>query len=189
MHVWNVLHAARWQYRAQKIAKDRQLGIIAQLCPAISSQLRHVSTIGKKLVKQQYLLHIPPLTAEICWRVWGTPANFNGFRVLASSWHRRHSTVVNKTLQDVWPSPGLVHHIYIFGGSCPLINRILPGAKFILRPSLAFSYIGSVTAQHSSSGRQPNFVAWYKEWNYGTFAEGATYIRLGGHQVGYRPTF
>jgi len=22
------------------------------------------------------------LTAEICWRVWGTPANFNGFRVL-----------------------------------------------------------------------------------------------------------
>jgi len=23
------------------------------------------------------------LTAEICWRVWGTPANFNGFRVLA----------------------------------------------------------------------------------------------------------
>ena len=23
-----------------------------------------------------------PLTAAICWRVWGTPANFNGFRVL-----------------------------------------------------------------------------------------------------------
>jgi len=23
------------------------------------------------------------LTAEIRWRVWGTPANFNGFRVLA----------------------------------------------------------------------------------------------------------
>jgi len=32
-----------------------------------------------------------------------------------------------------------------------------------LRPSLAFSYIGSVTARHSSSGRQPNFAAWYKE--------------------------
>ena len=27
------------------------------------------------------------LTAEICWRVWGTPANFNGFRVLAASLH------------------------------------------------------------------------------------------------------
>jgi len=22
--------------------------------------------------------------AEICWRVWGTPANFDGFRVLAA---------------------------------------------------------------------------------------------------------
>jgi len=28
------------------------------------------------------------LTAEICWRVWGTPANFNRFRVLAA----RHSS-------------------------------------------------------------------------------------------------
>jgi len=28
-----------------------------------------------------------PLTAEIRWRVWGTPANFNGFRVLAALLH------------------------------------------------------------------------------------------------------
>jgi len=27
------------------------------------------------------------LTAEIYWRVWGTPANFNGFRVLAALLH------------------------------------------------------------------------------------------------------
>ena len=27
------------------------------------------------------------LTAEICWRVWGTPSNFNGFRVLAALLH------------------------------------------------------------------------------------------------------
>jgi len=27
------------------------------------------------------------LTAEICWRVWGTPANFNGFRILAALLH------------------------------------------------------------------------------------------------------
>ena len=26
----------------------------------------------------------------------------------------------NNTLQNVWPSPGLVHYIYIFGGSCSL---------------------------------------------------------------------
>jgi len=55
--------------------------------------------------------------------------------------------------------------------------------------SLAFFYIGSVTARHSSSGREPNFAAWYKEWNYRTFAEGATYIRQGGHHVWHGPTF
>jgi len=66
---------------------------------------------------------------------------------------------------------------------------ILPGARFTLRPTLAFSYIGSVTARHSRSGREPSFEAWYKEWNYGTSAEAATYIQLGGHGVGHRPTF
>jgi len=37
---------------------NRHLGTIAQLCEVISSQLRHVLTLGKKLVKQQYLLHM-----------------------------------------------------------------------------------------------------------------------------------
>ena len=59
MHVWNVLHEARWKYRTQKWRKNRPLCTIAQLCRAISSQLRHVSTIGKKkLVKQQYLFDL-----------------------------------------------------------------------------------------------------------------------------------
>ena len=33
------------------------------------------------------MVNFGPLTAEICWRVWGTPANFNGFRVLAALLH------------------------------------------------------------------------------------------------------
>jgi len=32
----------------KKVAKNCHLGTIAQLCQAISSQLRHVSTIGQK---------------------------------------------------------------------------------------------------------------------------------------------
>jgi len=36
----------------QKMAKNRHLGTIAQLCRAVSSQPRHISTIRKKLVKQ-----------------------------------------------------------------------------------------------------------------------------------------
>ena len=39
-------------------AKDRHLDTNPQLCPAISSQLRHISTIRKKLVKQRNVLHM-----------------------------------------------------------------------------------------------------------------------------------
>ena len=39
------------------------------------------------------------LTAEICWRVWGTPANFNGFRVLAALMHSTLVVVVSQTLR------------------------------------------------------------------------------------------
>ena len=49
----------------KKVAKNRHLGTIAQLCRAISSQLRHVSTIGKKLVKQQYAVHMSPQYGEL----------------------------------------------------------------------------------------------------------------------------
>jgi len=42
----------------KKSPKNRHLGTIAQLCRAMSLQLRHVPTIGEKLVKQQYLLHV-----------------------------------------------------------------------------------------------------------------------------------
>jgi len=66
------------------------------------------------------MLNFGPLTAEIFWRVWGTSANFNGFCILASLLHRRRLTAANQTLHNVWPSPGMVHYIYIFGGSCPL---------------------------------------------------------------------
>ena len=49
----------------KKIAKNRHLGTISQLYRAISSQLRHMSTIGKKLVKEQYLLHMFPQYADL----------------------------------------------------------------------------------------------------------------------------
>ena len=38
-------------------------------------------------------------------------------------------------------------------------NGILPGAKITVCPSLAFSHVGSITAQHSSSaGRPPRWA-------------------------------
>jgi len=72
-------------------AKNRHLHTITQLCRDISSQLRYVSTIGKKNLLNSNIsstclynmVNFGPLAAEICWRVWGSPTNFNGFRVLA----------------------------------------------------------------------------------------------------------
>ena len=74
--------------------KNRHLRTIAQLCRAISPQLRHVSTIGKNLLSSNIfptcsykMVNFGPLTAEIVSLVWGTPTNFNGFRVLAALLH------------------------------------------------------------------------------------------------------
>jgi len=104
MHVWNVLHAARCKYRTQK---NSHFDTIAQLCRAVSSQLRHVSTIGKKIVKHQYLLHM------CSW--YGELRLTNGWDLLASLVH-----------------PGKFQRVLL---------------------------LGSVTARHSSTGRQPNFAA------------------------------
>ena len=77
-----------------EIQDTKNFGTIAQLCQAVSSQLRHVSTIGKNLLnndssstRPRNIVNFGLLTAETCWRVWGTPANFNGFRVLAALVH------------------------------------------------------------------------------------------------------
>ena len=56
------------------------------------------------------------------------------------------------------------YNIYIFFQGLLPCNGILQSAKFTLRPSLAFCYIGSITPRPSSSGREPNFAAWYKKW-------------------------
>ena len=63
------------------------------------------------------MVNVGPLAAEIGSGVWGTPANFNGFCVLASLLQRRRSVEVNQTVHDVWPSVGLVHFIDTFLGA------------------------------------------------------------------------
>ena len=85
--------------------KNGHLGTMAQLCRAISSQLRHISTIGKKLLESNVFQTCPhnmvnfgPLAAEI-WRVWGTPANFNRFHVLAALLHCTLVVGISQTLR------------------------------------------------------------------------------------------
>ena len=73
---------------------------IAQLCRAISSELRHLSTIGKILLSSNIFSTCPynmvnfgPLAAEIVLLVWGILVYFNGFRVLASLLQRYCTTL------------------------------------------------------------------------------------------------
>jgi len=44
------------------------------------------------------MVNLGLLTAEIRWRVWGTPANFNGFRVLAAL---LHGTLVSSSFDSL----------------------------------------------------------------------------------------
>jgi len=90
----------------KNVAKNRHLGTIAQLCWAISSQLRHVSTIGKKFLSSSMSTRCPhnivnfgPLAAEIGLPVWGTPVNFNSFRDLAALLHSSQVVSVSQTLR------------------------------------------------------------------------------------------
>jgi len=72
----------------------------------ISSELRHVSTIGKNLLNSNnfstcsaIMVNFRLLTAEICWRVLGTTANFNGFRVLTALLRSTLLVGVSQTLR------------------------------------------------------------------------------------------
>jgi len=114
-----------------KSRQNRNLGTIAQLCPAISLQLRHISTIGKKLLSSNISSTCPPQYGEL------RPT---------SGWDRS----------------GSLRHPCKF-------QRV--------------SRLGSVTARHCSSGRQPNFAA----LNRGCHLYRP--MRQGGHHVGHWPTF
>jgi len=76
-----------------------------------------------------------PLTAEIVSETFGTPANFNGFRVLASLLQRRHWLEANQTLHLCTTFGRLLgwYTIYTFSEALAP-DGILPRAKFTLRP-------------------------------------------------------
>ena len=79
MQVWNVPCVDHWKCRTQKWRKNRHLCTIAQICWAVSSQLRHISTIGKNLFSSHTsstcphnMVNFGPLMAGIGLGVLGT---------------------------------------------------------------------------------------------------------------------
>ena len=128
----HVKRAARGSLQIQdaKIVKNLQSG---HNCTTLSGYIfatkAHINNRKKNMLSSNIsstcshnMVNFGPLAAEIGPVVWGTPANFNGFRILAALLQRRRSTKANQTLHSVWPSTGLVHYTYNFGGSCPLRN-------------------------------------------------------------------
>ena len=124
------------------------------------------------------MVNFSPLAAEFSLPVWGTPEISRvldlGFVTALTSLNRG-----KPILHDVWLSPGLVHHIYIFGGSCPLTEL------YHVQNSLCVQVLHSPILAALLHGTQVIGVS-QTLW---PSAEGGTYIRQGGHYVGYRPTF
>jgi len=182
--------------RRKNYAKNRHLRTIAPLCQAISLQLRHVSKIGKISLNSNIsstcphnMVNFCPLMAEISLGVCGTPANFDGFRVFISLLHQRRLTEVNETFHDVWPSGGLLHSVYIFGGSCPLTEfcqvqhsqcvQVMhsPILAALLQDTRAVCICQTLWHVTRKGIRELSLLIC------------ATYILQGGHHVGHRPIF
>jgi len=71
-------------------------------------------------------------TSEICWRVWGTPANFNGSRVLATLLHGTLVVGVSQTLRrwtegratitlGIGPHSGCTYNVHWRCCSCVIV--------------------------------------------------------------------
>jgi len=128
-----------------------------------------------------------PLTAEIGSGVWGTPANFNRFRVLASLLQRRRSPEANETLHNVWPSHGLVRCIYIFGGCCPL-TELCPVQNSLYVQVLHSPMLAALLHCTPAAGVNRTLRRGTRNGITG-LSQRAPPIRLGGHHVGHQPTF
>jgi len=101
----------------KKSPKSRRLGTIPQLCRAISLQLRHLSTIGKKLVKQPYLLNMSQqygaLRPNSGWDRFvslGHPCKFQRVSLLGSVTARHSRVGVSQTA-----ALNRVRHLYSAG--------------------------------------------------------------------------
>jgi len=134
-------------------------------------------------------LNFGPSAAEIALPVWVPPADFNGFRFILAF-------VTTATLLTEG-QPNFARCLAVSRAgtlSVYTFSRPLAPSRNFARCKIHFASKSCVlhcqrycTALQQRG--QPNFPAWYKEWGYGTFAEGATYIRLGGHHVWHRRTF
>jgi len=122
------------------------------------------------------MVNFGPLTTDIGLPVWGTPAKFQ--RVSRLAFVTAATSLSGGQLnfaRYLTVSCAVILYIH-FRGLLPLTEFYQVQNSFYAQVLRLLYWQRYCTAGHSGSGRQPNFAAWYKEWNYGSFAEGATYI-------------
>ena len=95
MQVWNLLHSARWKHRMQKSRQKSPSGhhrttlsgYIFATKACINNRKKNLLSSIMSSTCLHNMVNFGLLAAEIGWPVWGTPANFNWFRVLAALLH------------------------------------------------------------------------------------------------------
>jgi len=91
----------------KKVVKNRHLGTIAQLLSGyifttkarIDNRKKNLLSSNMSCTCPHNMVNFSLLAAEIGWPVWGIPANFNGFRILAALLHGTLVVGVSQTLQ------------------------------------------------------------------------------------------
>jgi len=102
-----MLRSARWQCRTQKSRQKSPCGHHpTTLSGYIFATKAHIDNRKKNLLSSNIssscphnMVNLSPLAAEIGPVVWGTPANFSGFRVLAALLHGTPAVGISQTLQ------------------------------------------------------------------------------------------
>ena len=192
-----MLHEAHWKYRTQK---NRHFGTIVQLCRAISSELKHVLTIGKNFLNSNTsstcpdnMVYFGLLTSEICWRVWSTPANFNGFRVLAALLQGTLVVSVSETAalnrgrhlySAGWPSRWALAHILVV--KCfSLVIQCFPS----IITSTVLQLLHEFSLSHELIKAKVHQASWFeagsklvRSWSPTSF-EAASIMEFGLHKV------
>ena len=95
MQVWKVLHAARCKCRTQKSCQKSPSGhhpttlsgYIFATKACIDNRKKNLLSSNISSTWPHNMGNFGPLAAKIVSLVWGTPGNFNSFRVLAALLH------------------------------------------------------------------------------------------------------
>ena len=135
MQVWNVLLAARCEYRTQKSRQKSPSGHHRTTSSSyVFATKAHIDN-WKSLLSSNIsstcphnMVNFGPLAAEIVSSVLGTPGNFNGFRVLAALLHGNLVVGVSHTLRHwtegatyIWQGGHHVGHWPTFLVDCAVV--------------------------------------------------------------------